>query len=430
MFKFDLGQATAMRTSILTILFLFNLINSSHAQALQEVEPPENIKTVIFKGPRTGDQFPLITLGESMRLSFDDLYADEQDYYYRLVHCNHDWTPSALPKNRYLKGVDNLRITTYQNSVATLQPYTHYTLDLPNAETGMQVTGNYVLQIFDQKDELILSRKFIVYAPVSATALAVKRSRDFEFADTHQRLELSINTQELNLQDPRSQVKVWIIQNSYLPGALNLPGPQFTSNNTLIYRYDKESRFEAGNEYRYLDTKEIRTGNASVARVALLNNRYHHYLFTSAPRDQQAYTYFPDINGDFEISSINSISNSPDNEADYSFVWFTLEVPQPAPGQRLYVYGKFNNYRLTPENEMTLNERTGLFEAPVLLKQGIYNYKFVLTSPEGNVMPNAICGNFWPTENEYLAVVYYRGIGELYDRVIGIANASSTTISN
>ena len=97
------------------------------AQVQLEVNPPENIKTVIFKGP-TEDQFPIIQLGETVYLEFDDLSASEQDYYYRIIHCDYDWTPSQLLKPQYLNGTDNVRIINYENSYNTLQPYSNYQL--------------------------------------------------------------------------------------------------------------------------------------------------------------------------------------------------------------------------------------------------------------------------------------------------------------
>src|SRR6056297_2946207 len=95
---------------------------SAFAQVIYEAPPPENIKSIVFKGP-TEDQFPLIQLGESMTLEFDDLTASEQDYYYKIIHCDYDWTPSQLLKSQYLDGADNQRIIDYENSYNTLQPY-------------------------------------------------------------------------------------------------------------------------------------------------------------------------------------------------------------------------------------------------------------------------------------------------------------------
>jgi hypothetical protein len=49
---------------------------------------------------------------------------------------------------------------------------------------------------------------------------------------------------------------------------------------------------------------------------------------------------------------------------------------------------------------------------------------------EESTMKNAIDGNFYQTENEYTALVYYRENIDRYDRVIGKGNANSINIVN
>jgi hypothetical protein len=92
--------------------------------------------------------------------------------------------------------------------------------------------------------------------------------------------------------------------------------------------------------------------------------------------------------------------------------------------QEIYIYGKFNNYQLNEENKMYYNPSLEIYEGVVLLKQGIYNYKYVAKTPEYNLY-NAICGSHALTENRYLILVYYRFFGNQYDSLIGIEETSS-----
>ena len=100
-----------MRFFLKQILFLL-CIQNTLGQVQYEVNSPSNIKSIVFKGP-TEDQFPIAQIGESIYLEFDDLLANEQDYYYKIIHCDYDWTPSNLLKSQYLNGVDNQRIIDY-----------------------------------------------------------------------------------------------------------------------------------------------------------------------------------------------------------------------------------------------------------------------------------------------------------------------------
>ncbi len=408
------------------LVLLFSICTYSQ-EAIQEVEPPNYIKTIIFKGDNEGDQFPVVKLGEPIYLSFDDISAQEEDYYYKLIHCNYDWTPSNLVKSQYLQGVDNQRILTYQNSYGTLQPYSHYELKLPNSRTKFKLSGNYVLEIYNRFDELMFSRRFVVYKDLVSVGVTIKRSRDFNYINTHQVVQFTINSNNFQIVNPKQEIKIAILQNYHWPTAIFDIAPQFTVGSNLIYRYDNETRFEGGNEYYNVDTKDLRVNTASIGKIEL-KELYNHYLFTDYARNKDPYTYFPDINGDFLIRTLQGTENR--TEAEYTKVHFSLGYNQDIGLQDVYVFGKFNNYALTTENKLTYNESTNTLEGSLLLKQGFYNYKYVLVSPNGEIRYNALGGNHYQTENNYLVLVYYRDFGGQYDNIIGIGSANGETITN
>ncbi|MCX2680380.1 DUF5103 domain-containing protein [Galbibacter sp. EGI 63066] len=409
--------------------FLLFVNGLTFGQSKQEVAPPENIKSIVFRSSSEGDQFPIITLGESVFLSFDDLYADEKDYYYTIEHCNFDWTPSKLLKSQYLKGIDGQRITNYDNSLATIQPYTNYQLRLPNKQTQLRITGNYILNVTDNAGDIVFSKRFVVYKNAVNVGVTVKRSRDLNAIDKMQRIQFVISTADFDLINPQQEVKTSIIQNGNFNHVINGIKPQFISGNQLLYKYDKETSFEGGNEYFWFDTKEIRVSNNSIARVNL-TNRYNHYLFTNEIRSDKPYTYNPDINGDFYIRTVDGANQNDHREADYSFVRFSLPYNNTIGLDKIYVYGKFNNYRFTDENLLKFNPETKTLNAAILLKQGFYNYKFVKVSDDGKVDYNFVSGSHWQTENNYTVLVYYREFGNVYDSVIGVGSTSSINISN
>ena len=399
----------------------------SHAQIQYEVNPPSYIRSIVFKSTNEGDQFPIIRQGERISLTFDDLTAAENDYYYKIIHCNYDWTPSKLLKQQYLRGLDNQRIIDYYNSYNTLQPFSHYTLNLPNNLTGFTITGNYMIEIYDNRDNLVFSRRFIIYKDLVNVGAVVKRSRDLSTINTHQRLEFVVNTGGANLVNPQQEVKVTLMQNYYWPGAINDIRPQFFSGNQLIYRYDREVAFVGGNEYIFFDTKDLRTASNGVYRVEL-EDLYHHYLFTDRDRTDLAYTYNPDVNGDFQVRNLDVQDVS--TESDYTRVHFSFEYNNRIGLDKVYVFGKFNNYELGEENLLKFNDANKMLETDILLKQGFYNYKYVVVNEQGDINFHKLSGNHFQTENQYLIIVYYRDFGGMYDSIIGIGTANSATISN
>ena len=396
------------------------------SQVQLEVNPPENIRSIIFKG-ETEDQFPIVKFGESIFLEFDDLLANEQDYYYKILHCDYDWTRSDLLKSQYLTGIDNQRIIDYENSYTTLQPYSNYRLRIPNENVRLRVSGNYVLEIYNQAGTLQFSRRFVVYQDLVQVGATVKRVRDYRYFDQKQSVHFTINSAGFPLVNPKKEVKVAILQNYHWPTAIyNLP-PQFTIGSELVYRYDQETSFYGGNEFLNFDTKDLRAPTAAISRIEF-EDVYNHYLFTNQYRDDLPYTYFPDVNGDFVIRTLQGTDVA--REAEYTDVHFSLPYTEVLGLDEVYVFGKYNNYELEDINRMQYNEANGNMEAVIRLKQGFYNYKFVTRDDSGLVNLNLVSGNFHFTENNYTILVYYRNFGDLYDSIIGIGSANSREISN
>ncbi len=412
---------------IFHFLLLLLLANQTPAQIIFETPAPNYIRSIQLQGnsPITGT--PVIQLGEPLVLEFDDIIGDEADYYYTVDHFDYNWTPSALAKTEYLNGFDNVRIFNYTNSTNTLQPYTHYELIIPNNDLqGLKVTGNYLLSIFNREKELVFSRKFMVYQPIAQVRTAIKRSRDLQFANSKQIVNFSIFSPDLLLQNPSQTVKVLVMQNYNLNTAILGLEPQYTLGNEIIYRYDQPLAFWAGNEFLKFDSKDLRAPTVNISRIELID-LYHHYLFVDRSRDEEPYTYNPDINGQFVIRALQG--NVPDVEAEYVWTHFSLLNYEPLRGGELHLYGAFNNFNLDETTRMIYNPETGLFENARLFKQGYYDYKYVLLLPDGSIDSGFISGNFVQTENDYQVLVYYRDIGARYDRIIGYGNASSIDIS-
>ncbi|MGJ8548608.1 DUF5103 domain-containing protein [Winogradskyella wichelsiae] len=398
------------------------------AQAVEELNPPDFIKTITFKSNTTQGQLPILKLGESLMLEFDALTGDEEDFYYVIEHYNFDWTPSNLVKAEYLSGLDNQRILTYENSFNTYQIYSHYILEIPNTQTrALLKSGNYMLSIYDDYDELMFSRKFMIYEDVASVGVQVKRSRDVKTIAGKQSVDIAVTTNGTNLNNPLETIKTLLIQNNNLNTSISDLKPQYTLGNELIYRYDTESAFWAGNEYNFFENKDVRAANIGVQYIEL-KELYHNILYTNISRKDRPYTYNPDINGNFLITVLDKTNVG--IEADYVMVHFSL-LQEELKDKNIFIYGNFNAYTLEPLTQMVFNQEAKRYENIMLLKQGFYNYKFVTVDKKtGQLDEGAISGNFWQTENNYKVLIYYKDLGSRYDRLIGFGEASSVDITN
>jgi len=415
-----------MKFTVLITLFVSFFYTNSNAQSVSEKQAPNHIKTIILQELGSNKQIPVIELGKAFYLKFDDLNGDEADYYYKISRYNFDWTPSELRKNEYLSGMDDIHLQNTDNSYNTLQAFSFYQLTIPNSNVRITKSGNYMLEIYNDDDELVFSKKFILYKNQASVGVSIKRSRNLEFINTKQIVQFTVTPRNGFFNNPKSTVKTLVFKNNNINNCISTLKPQYTIGNKLIYKYDQEAAFWAGNEYFYFDNKDIRGGNISIYKYQL-NDIYHNYLYTNTSRRNDSYTYNPDINGGYVVRNLNAENNN--TEADYAYIHFSLENFEALGNRKIYVIGNFNNYRLDETSELHYNEQTGLYHNTSLIKQGFVNYKFV-TFTNNEIDHSLIDGNFYQTENEYTVLVYYKGIGERYDQVIGIGSANSTNITN
>ena len=360
-----------------------------------------------------------------MELSFDDLNASEDDYYYKISYHNYDWSDSILFKNEFIEGLDNIRVSNYENSFNTLQRYTHYKLTLPNTSTDFKLSGNYKIHIYNSNDELQFSRRFVYLNQIISVSANVFRTRNLNYFQTHQNIKFNLIQNDLGLiQGLEDNLNIIIIQNNQWSNSISGIQPQFKNNKVLKYRYDIKTSFEAGNEYLFFDTKDLRiTGpNVSFINLGVL---YESYLYTDIPRKKFPYSFNQDINGGFQIRTVIGSQNA-EIEADYSWVYFTLAASIELPETDLFILSDFNNYEPNRDNLMSYNKTLDVYEAKILIKQGFYNYKYYANTVSG-WKPNLVSGNFFQTENSYKILVYYKAPGEIFDELIGIGETDFKT---
>ena len=411
------------------LLFLLSVCFSSILYSQEkEVNPPYHIKTISFV--QNGQNVvPLFQLGDSFQLQFDDLHGTEDNYYYKITHCDYDWKQSQLSINEYLVGFDNQRIQEHINSLNALQIYSHYRIPFPNKLTQLKVSGNYIISILNEDQEVVFARKFIVYEPLVSVPMQVKRARNVKDVDFKHNLDFAVRSNTITFQSPLQNVKVLLLQNGKFNNAISDIKPMYTVGNDLIYKYDRETQFWAGNEYLFFENKNIRGANNSIARIDTEGGLYNCYLYTSNARAKNPYTYWPDINGNFSIKNISAEND--EIEADYAWIYFTLSAPSFYQNKDIYITGMFNNHALTDENKMEYNEKKGIYEKALMIKQGFTNFIYTIADKSGKIdESNAIDGNFFQTENNYFAIVYYRENNQRYDRVIGKGVSTSTDIIN
>ena len=286
-----------------------------------------------------------------------------------------------------------------------------------------------MIKIIDENKEILFSRKLILYEDLVTAPIQVKRARVVSNIETKQNLDFTVRSNSITFQNPMKNVKVLLMQNGNFNNTIQNVVPQYTIGNDLIYKYDTETQFWAGNEFLYFENKDIKAAGNNIAKIDSNTAIYGSRLFTNAARANFQYSNNEDINGNFLVKNINAANS--EIEADYAWVYFSLSAPTFRSNEDIYVTGMFNNYNLTPEYKMEYNPIKALYEKAILIKQGFTNFQYTIADKKGVIdYENAIDGNFYQTENDYTILVYYRAGIDRYDRVIGKGTANSLNIIN
>lgn len=423
-FRLFLGPMYFKKIKQIGLLF-FSFLGLS--QTLTEQLPPAHIQTVILSTDALANNMPIVNKGDVLHLSFDDLHGDETTYYYQIVRAEADWSPTELFQSEYLEGFNDLRIRDMDNAYGTLQSYTHYRLQIPNSEIQIKISGNYLLKVTDEVGNVVFSKKFLVSEDSIPIGVGVRRIRNITDIDSKQRLVLRVPISDLGIRQPKIELNVWVMQNQQWSTLREVKDFDYNMNNTLQFEYASELVFDGGNEYHYFDTKDLRSGGGNVASV-LREDLYKSVLYPNYIRTGLVYTYAPDINGRYVIQTLNG--DLADTEADYSQVVFSLRTKPSFPPLEYYVSGNFNHNQPQAHHRLEYDETSQLYKTEIPLKQGIYNYKFVVKNSEGQWSENAVSGNHWETENDYVALVYVRLFGERFDRLVGVGHGNSSKITD
>ena len=404
-----------MNKSSITIL-LFLLIFSKNYSQFHKL--PENIFSVKIKG--SNQDYPVFNLSDKIFFSFDDLNTKKSSFYYKINHYDFEWKPSKILKSEYIDGYDDNLIESFDNSYNTLIDYTNYQISIPNKDLKLKISGNYSISIHSENGDFLFEKKFSVLNKMISTNIKIKKSSDLEKIDSHQNIDISVRCDNCNkFNGNSSDLKLVVIKNNNLNNFRVIEKPDYFLNNTLIYR---DISFEGGNEILNFDSSKINSTNVKVYKTEL-NDFYEIYLRTDIDRTDSFYQYNPDVNGSFVI---NKNFNNPEIENDYSLVKFSFKPDRIDKKNRVFIIGEFNDYKITNKYELKLNNN--IYKGEFKFKQGFYNYKYLSLETGGRIKKYS--GNFWETQNIYIALLYHKKLTEKYYKLISISETSSVNIKN
>lgn len=374
--------------------------------------------------------YPIIRLnsGDRLELHFDDIDADVKYYSYTFVLCNADWSQANMSQFDYMQGFSNVRINTYRNANTVLTRYTHYSAEVPNRNTFPTRSGNYLLKVFLNGDtsQLALTKRFLVVDNRASASMSVLQPFNARILKTHQKVQFSVNVQNLKPTNIFQQIKIVILQNYRWNNAVQNLQPTFVRQNILEYNTENDGIFPGQKEWRWVNLTSLRLQTDRIEKGEYNERGQQLYIKAEGERSSLRYMYYRDLNGLCQFNNIEG--NNPYWQSDYATTFFKYVPPGNVPYKDLdlYIYGELTNYELTDRYKMRFDADSGFYKHSLFLKQGNYDYMYLLRDPKtGKIDAAQTEGNWWETDNNYTLLIYYRPLGGRADELVGIAQANS-----
>jgi len=381
-----------------------------------------NVRTVQFYPIGQLLEPPVIMLGENNRLelNFDVLDSNLSNFMYTIIHCDRAWNASNLDPQEYIEGNAEDYLTEYSYSRNTFQKFVHYRLEIPNDNLVLTKSGNYLIKVYEQgePDHLILTRRFSVAERLLNVNANIHQPTQVTERNSHQEVDFTINTAEYDLTNPFRDLHVVLMQNHSWESTIIGLQPRFIKDQLFDYDYDMGNAFLGTNEFRLLDIKNTRFAGQGVERITFNNQENHAYKILEKSRGAQVYLEKRDLNGWYFIKN-DRLTTDPSLDADYVHVHFQIAQSKALEMGDVYVYGALTDWQIKPEAKMKFNQLSLAYECTMYLKQGLYNYFYVMVK-DGEIKPDIAWfeGSHFQTENEYAIYVYHRQLGWDYDRLV------------
>jgi hypothetical protein len=363
--------------------------------------------------------------GDRVELHFDDMDTRVKSYYYTFQLCDYNWQPVNLSPFDFIKGFTQQRISNYRFSSVALTRYIHYQVIMPEATSMPTRSGNYLVKVFLDGDtsKLVFTRALLVLDSKASISAQVAQAFTSGTFNTHQHLRFTVNVDGLSTSDAGQRIRVVVLQNARWDNAQGNVLPTFIRNNSIEYSNENAFVFPGGKEWRWLDLRSFHLLSDRVDSANLKGTEI--YLKPDIDRSGQRYVYYPDLDGRYLVTTYETIN--PYWQGDYTNVHFKFITPdlKPFPNQDLYLIGQLTDYRIIENNKMNFNAEKGYYEGTQYLKQGYYNYEYMLVDKNNPANRVELEGNNWETENSYTVLVYYKSFSDQADQLIGVSKINT-----
>ena len=351
--------------------------------------------------------------GETVTVSFDIMTEDSKPLTAYFYHADRTWRRDLTPAE-YLTTFHREDLFEYSISRTTEVPYTHYTYQFPSSGIGFQLSGNYILRVAQQgmEEDILFERPFFVSE--SAMPLDVRLDNVLIAGRGYTSVQPFVQFRPPGSNVNAFDYSVCFVRNDVVEAPRCSRRPGMSVQPDLAFYLEPEESFEQTPANYFLDLKDIRIGG----RIEYTDLSVQPPLvglspdYASFPGTSQA----PFLNGQTVVESVVKNVFDPGVSAEYGLVYFRyVPLDEVRASGRVVVSGSFNNWTYDLANELAWDAERRWYEGAVLLKQGQYEYRYVVDDPR---LQRAAQGAPPSTRSLYTTFVYLDDIRVQTDRLL------------
>ena len=380
-----------------------------------------SVKTVqVFSEDELSLPFIDIRERDQVHLEFDLMTDDIRSLQIEFRHMNRFWEEDTLLPIEYMVRFETDYITNYDASYGTELAYTHFSYSFPNESIQFKIGGNYLLRVYDpdNPDVTLITHPFLVNEGQGSSELFLE--------SVFLSGSIDRGVQPFYIFEPKDQssfdafdYKACFMRNSEFTGIRCTDKPSLISLPSLRFFLEPEDAFARSSGYRLMDLTTF-SGGVDVITTDFESSPYQVTVDVD-------YASLDDV-FDFQLRNGQSIiagagveeTSDPIRNGEYVSVLFRLVPPdEKEMAGPVYLTGSFNRWTVDDALRMEWVAEEKMYMREVLLKQGLYEYKYLpdFTSTGLRRLSN--------TENRYTGLIYLNDPVLNSDRLVAISSLAS-----
>lgn len=412
-----------LRKTILLSLFL--LLGKLYSQP--NLGPLPNIDSVYFDLLRSLNfndgintvAMPIIysNLPYILNMEFDLMEGSPRRLYYTFKYCERNWNDSPVDPLEVMEGVNEIEINQFQTSFNTYTSYVHYRIPLPSNQIKFRQTGNYLITIYDQDGQVYCTSRIYYSGTSFSASMNFIPPVDASLINTHQSLNITVNTGNKTVLIPKQEIQMDIFQNGNPLTRQIFYEPLFFSGNILRYTKDDEIVFKSGKEFRSANVRSIQNKSNNVKYWDEKNGMFHCFLKDDVIRSHKNYIFDIDYNGKMVYTSPDVPVNTSNTRSEYFYLHFKLNSSEKLD-RDIYVYGLISNWQIKNEFKMSYDDISKSYNATIYCKNAWVDYVYATVDHKNKLDLSYIEGDWSEAENDYFVLIYHRPYGGRFDNLM------------